>query len=83
MPKIYLLNQASTQSLKGITPQEGWSGRTPYVSHSEFVAAFVIHVCQMRKDASLLINPKSVLFLIMVKALTPANYKIIYLRRLL
>ena len=40
---VYLLNQASTQSLKGITPYEAWIGRKPSVEHLR-IFGLVVHV---------------------------------------
>ena len=40
---VYLLNQASTQSLKGLTPYEAWIGRKPLVDHLQIFGS-IVHV---------------------------------------
>ena len=40
---VYLLNRASTRSLKGLTPYEAWIGRKPSVEHLR-IFGLVVHV---------------------------------------
>ena len=40
---VYLLNHASTRSLKGLPPYEAWIGRKPSIEHIR-VFVSVVHV---------------------------------------
>ena len=40
---VYLLNRASTRSLKGLTPYEAWIGRKPSVDHLRIFGS-IVHV---------------------------------------
>ena len=40
---VHLLNRASTQSLRGLTPYEAWIGRKPSIEHLR-IFGLVVHV---------------------------------------